>query len=141
MGWTATASVGLTSAAGVAVATAAMGLVAVGGNGTMLRTWTMPLLAAISAPVTLALFTVIASASDTANSTWALLRVSTGPESISELGSAGPRTCLAISMAPHIMSEATSVDAYATLWRRWCHSLVGRMGTASALPSLCFRWG
>jgi hypothetical protein len=69
--------------------------------------------------------------SDTAKSTWALLRVSTGPETISELGSAGPRTCSAISMAPHIMSEATSVNAYATLWRRWCHLLVGRMGKAS----------
>ncbi len=53
VGWTATASVGLTSAAGVAVATAALGLVAVGGNRTMSGTWTMPLLAAMSAPVTL----------------------------------------------------------------------------------------
>jgi L-lactate utilization protein LutB len=47
VGSTATASVGSTGAAVVAAATAAAGLVAVGGNRTMSRTWTMPLLAAM----------------------------------------------------------------------------------------------
>ena len=68
MGWTATASPGLTGAAGVTVATAAAGLVAAGGNRTVSMTWTMLLLAAMLAPVTLVLFTVIASTSDMANS-------------------------------------------------------------------------
>ncbi len=63
MGWTETASVGLTSAAGVVAAMAAAGLVAVGGNRTVSMTWTMPLLAAM-----LVLFMVIAPASDMANS-------------------------------------------------------------------------
>ena len=76
MGSTATASVGSTGAAVVAAATAAAGLVAVEGNRTVSMTWAMPLLAAMSALVTLASFTVMAPASDTANSTGAPLRVS-----------------------------------------------------------------
>ena len=107
----------------------------VGGNRTVSMTWTMPLLAAMLAPVTLALFTVIASTSDMANSTVALLRVSTGPETISELGSAAPRMCLAISMAPNIMSEATIVDAYADAMAQEVPSLVGRTGTASVFAA------
>ena len=75
MGWTATASVGLTSAAGVVAAMAAAGLVAVGGNRTVSMMWTMPLLAAMLASVTLESFTVIAPASDMANSKVAPLRV------------------------------------------------------------------
>ncbi len=59
----------------------------VGGNRTVSMTWTVPLLAAMSAPVTLVSFTVIASASDTANLMVAPLRVSMGPETLSELGS------------------------------------------------------
>ncbi len=98
--WTATASVGLTGIARVAVVMAATGLVAVGGDRTVSMTWTMPLLVAMSAPVTFVSFTVIASMSDTANLTVAPLRVSTRPEKISELGSAAPRTCSAISTAP-----------------------------------------
>ena len=62
--------------------------VVVGGSRTVWMTWTMLLLAAMSAPVTLVSFMVIASKSDTANSTVAPLRVSTGPETISELESA-----------------------------------------------------
>ena len=136
MGWTATASAGLTGACGVTVATAAVGLVAAGGNRTVSMTWTMPLLATLLAPVTLVLFMVIPPASDTANLTVAPLRVSTGPETISELGSAAPRTCSAISTALHIMSEATSVDAYADAMAQEVPSLVGRTGRAFSLCRL-----
>ena len=135
MGWTATASVGLTGIARFAVAKAAAVLVAVGGNRTVLMMWTMPLLAAMLAPVTLVSFTVITSMSDMANLTVAPLRVSTGPETISELGSAALRTCLAISIAPHIMTNATSVDTYANAMAQEVPSLIGRTGTASVFAA------
>jgi len=99
-------------------------------------TWMMPLLAAMSAPVTLVSFTVIASTLDTANLMVAPLRVSMGPETISELMSAAPRTCLAISTAPHIMSEAMSVDLYADAMAQEVPSLVGRMVTALVFANL-----
>ena len=135
MGWTATASAGLTGAAGVTVAMAAAGLVAAGGNRTVSMTWMTPLLATMSAPVTSVVFTVIAPASDTANLTVAPLRVSTGPETISELGSAAPRTCSAISTAPTIMSEATSVDAYADAMAQEVPSLVVRTERTSVFAA------
>ena len=50
-------------------------------------------------------------------------------------GSAAPRTCSAISTAPHIMTEATSVDSYADAMAQEVPSLIGRTGTASVFAA------
>ena len=45
------------------------------------------------------------------------------------------RTCLAISTALHIMSEATSVDTYVYAMAQEVPLLVGRMGMASVFAA------
>ena len=50
-------------------------------------------------------------------------------------GSAAQRTCSVISTAPHIMTEATSVDAYTNAMAQEVPSLIGRTVTASVFAA------
>jgi len=50
-------------------------------------------------------------------------------------GSAAPRTCSANSTAPHIMTDATSVGSYADAMAQEVPLLVGRTGMASVFAT------